>query len=185
MDSRIDRALMAGTLAAAIALFLLVSANWREFIPAAPVAGSATPVERGRELDTSSVAVTRTGLPRDTASKPTRAASPPPAAVEPARASPARTRAATRPATAPARLDLVVAASRGDCWLEIYAGDSTTPLYYQILGEGQAVRFQRERFSIRVGAGENVDVLVGGRRLASPGGVASFDVTRAGIRPGS
>jgi hypothetical protein len=73
--------------------------------------------------------------------------------------------------------EVVVAAVRGDCWVslrrESAAGDV---LYEGLLVQGRRARVRGDRVFVRLGAGENVRVTVGGKLRAVPAGVADVVV---------
>jgi hypothetical protein len=111
---------------------------------------------------------------------------PPPPATTAAtpRGTVAATTTATRTASRPARRasgtsTLLVAASRGDCWLEVRRGAATgETLYSGILTQGDSVEVRGKRFWIRFGAAANVDVTIGGSRAVVPAGTADVVVAR-------
>jgi transcriptional regulator with XRE-family HTH domain len=71
------------------------------------------------------------------------------------------------PAVVPPALTL--AATRGDCWLELRVGSSTGPIVYEhTLRRGEAARFGlRKTLWIRLGAPWNLDAKIGSRSVTS------------------
>jgi hypothetical protein len=89
----------------------------------------------------------------------------------------------TPPAPAPA---LTLAATRGDCWLELRVGSSTGPVVYEhVLRQGEKARFGLHKpLWIRVGAPWNLDATIGRRSVTSdlPGRTGNAEATAGGIR---
>lgn len=80
----------------------------------------------------------------------------------------------TRPKT-PASTSLTISATRGDCWVEVRAGSSTGELLYAgTLATGKALRFNREKLWLRLGAASNVDITVNGRPSSVPPGTVEL-----------
>ncbi|HLK42953.1 MAG TPA: helix-turn-helix domain-containing protein [Thermoleophilia bacterium] len=83
-----------------------------------------------------------------------------------------------RSASAPPVRDLIeVAATTGNCWLEIRSGSATGPLLYEAtLAAGDTVRFHRRFLWVRVGAPSSLRLTVDGRvepvPLTAPGDIA-------------
>lgn len=74
-----------------------------------------------------------------------------------------------------ANATLVVSAARGECWVEVRAGSATgRPLYAGLLEAGGTLRFVRPKLWIRLGAPENVDLVLNGRRSPIPAGTAEL-----------
>lgn len=101
----------------------------------------------------------------------------PPAASPPAepvvRERPARP--ARRPVTA-----LSVAATRGDCWVEVRAGSATGEvLYAGTLATGSSLKFNRPKLWLRLGAASHVDVVVNGEPSAVPHGTVELILPEA------
>ncbi len=70
---------------------------------------------------------------------------------------------------------LILAASRGDCWVEVRAGSATgQALYSGILATGDSLRFNRPRLWLRLGAASNVDIVVNGRPSSVPSGTVEL-----------
>jgi uncharacterized protein DUF4115 len=89
------------------------------------------------------------------------------------------------PAKPTARLaKLVLAAARGDCWLEVRASfPAGKTLFVGILEEGQSLRFAQKRLWLAFGAGAYLDVTLNGRRVESfPSGTATVMVTAKGVK---
>lgn len=84
--------------------------------------------------------------------------------------------AATTQAHAAAAL-VVVRAARGDCWVEAREGSARGPvLFAGLLAQGDTQRFRAALVWLRLGAGTNVDVTVGGRRASVPAGTGELVV---------
>jgi Helix-turn-helix domain/RodZ C-terminal domain len=78
---------------------------------------------------------------------------------------------------------LILAATRGPCWLSVHVGSSTGRLLHEgTLAEGDSVRFVARRLWIRLGAPENLDAKLNGVFAALPGDTASVVVTTSGLR---
>jgi hypothetical protein len=80
---------------------------------------------------------------------------------------------------------LVVTAARGNCWLEIHASSSQGDVLYEgVLTRGDARTFTGKKLWIRLGAAQNLDVTLNGRRVDNlPEGTADVLVTLRGIQP--
>ena len=80
---------------------------------------------------------------------------------------------------------LVVTAARGDCWLEIHASSAQGDVLYEgVLTRGDARTFTGKKLWVRLGAAENLDVTLNGRRVDNlPQGTADVLVTSRGIQP--
>jgi hypothetical protein len=75
-------------------------------------------------------------------------------------------------------IELVVDASTGDSWLEVYADGKSVPLYYDTLATGSTMTFDAdERMHIRLGYPAGVELTVNGRSLGSPGGETPIELT--------
>jgi hypothetical protein len=75
---------------------------------------------------------------------------------------------------------LILAAARGDCWVEVRAGSATGPsLYSGTLTSGSTLRFNRPKLWLRLGAASNVDVMVNGRPSTVPSGTVELTVPDA------
>jgi uncharacterized protein DUF4115 len=84
------------------------------------------------------------------------------------------TTATTTTPTAPAKLRLVVRATRGDCWVSAKAGGKTGKvLYAQVLAAGDQMTVSARRIWLELGAGANVDVLVNGKPRAVNAGTSA------------
>jgi Domain of unknown function (DUF4115) len=106
----------------------------------------------------------------------TNAPSPPIAAEPIARKRPTKPRPkrTVRPAAA---TTLMLTATRGDCWVEVYAGSANGPsLYSGTLAIGKTLRFNQPKLWLRLGAASHVDLVVNGRASAVPHGTVAFSV---------
>jgi uncharacterized iron-regulated membrane protein len=75
---------------------------------------------------------------------------------------------------------LILAATRGDCWVEARAGSATgKALYSGTLASGSTLRFNRPKLWIRLGAASNVDIMVNGRPSSVPTGTVELTVPDA------
>lgn len=75
---------------------------------------------------------------------------------------------------------LILAATRGDCWVEVRAGSPTgKSLYSGTLPTGRTLRFNRPRLWLRLGAASNVDIMVNGRPSAVPSGTVELTLPDA------
>ncbi len=80
----------------------------------------------------------------------------------------------------PTAATLILAATRGDCWVEVRAGSPTgESLYSGTLPTGRTLRFYRPRLWLRLGAASNVDIMVNGRPSAVPPGTVELTVPDA------
>lgn len=79
---------------------------------------------------------------------------------------------------------LAIAATRGDCWLEVRAGSvSGRVLYTGFLSQGDSRPFKARRLWVRLGAAGNVDLRLNGRSVRSvPVGTVVLLVGRKGFR---
>jgi hypothetical protein len=82
--------------------------------------------------------------------------------------------AETEPGAAPAPTSspvVLVRAVGGDCWVEAREGSATgRVLYVGLLAQGSEQQLPVRRVWLRLGAGENVVVMAGGRRAPIPAG---------------
>jgi cytoskeletal protein RodZ len=87
-------------------------------------------------------------------------------------------------ATRPARVRLIVKASRGSCWLQVHKTSATGPILFQgTLDRGQKQLFAARKLWITLDRPENlVTILNGHTRLLPVGGVKTLIVTAGGIR---
>jgi hypothetical protein len=85
---------------------------------------------------------------------------------------PSETTTQTNPtAPAPQLTNVVITASRGDCWIMARLGSETGELLgEQLLTQGQSVRFRGRRVWLSVGASGNIDVTVNGKPRRLPAG---------------
>lgn len=76
-------------------------------------------------------------------------------------------------------------AARGDCWLSVRRGSETGEVLYEgLLRRGASLRFRLRSLWIRMGAPWNLDVRIGGRRLAGlPDRTGNVLLTSSGLRP--
>jgi hypothetical protein len=75
---------------------------------------------------------------------------------------------------------VVLAAKRGDCWVEVRAGSLTgETLYAGMLANGRTLRFTRPRLWLRLGAASNVDIAVNGRLSVVPPGTVELTLPDA------
>jgi len=109
-----------------------------------------------------------------------------PAALRP----PPPTTRTTRPAPTPAPpvkhtatvAQIVLAASRGRCWLSVHSGSATGPsVFERTLQPGQSARVVSRRLWIRIGAPWNLDATLNGKSVQLPASTASVVVTPTGI----
>jgi hypothetical protein len=86
--------------------------------------------------------------------------------------SPRRTAPVAQPAPTPLN-ELVVAAVRGDCWVSLRRGSASGAVLYEgLLTRGRRARARGGRVFVRLGAAQNVELTVRGkRRPVSPGTV--------------
>ena len=114
-----------------------------------------------------------------------RAVSRPAPAARPARRA-VRQPQSPSPPVAPARPKLKLVAVRGDCWMEIRRGTSTgKTLYAATLAKGESVSVTGGRLWIRFGAPQNVDAIIGGRRIEVPTTTTDAVVTAEGVQAAS
>ncbi|MFN2588728.1 MAG: helix-turn-helix domain-containing protein [Actinomycetota bacterium] len=75
-------------------------------------------------------------------------------------------------------VELVVDASAGDSWLEVYADGKSVPLYYDTLAHGSSMTFEaNNRMFVRLGFPGNVELTVNGTNVGSPGGSEVIELT--------
>ena len=101
-------------------------------------------------------------------------------------AKPAKRPRGARPAPARKLARLVVSAKRGDSWLEVHRGSPIGELEYEgTLLRGRSERFEGRKLWVSVGALENVDIKLNGRRAALPRSAGAVDlaVTPKGLKP--
>jgi hypothetical protein len=86
-----------------------------------------------------------------------------------------RERTLARAKPKPSRTTLILAATRGDCWVEVRAGSATgEALYAGTLSSGSSLRFNRPKLWLRLGAASNVDIVVNGRPSSVPPGTVEL-----------
>jgi hypothetical protein len=96
---------------------------------------------------------------------------------------PARPKLLAPPKRVARNAKLVLAASRGPCWLSVHVGSSSGRLLREgMLAEGDSVRFAARRLWIRLGAPQNLDAKLNGVGAALPGDTADVVVTTSGMR---
>jgi cytoskeletal protein RodZ len=89
------------------------------------------------------------------------------------------------PSSTQAARTLVLAATRGRCWLWVRAGSSTGPtMYEQTLQQGQTIRFALHRpLWIRIGAPWNIDATLAHQSLTLPAHTGDVLATPSGLTP--
>jgi Helix-turn-helix domain len=101
--------------------------------------------------------------------------------------SPAQTPAVVKPHVTSKAVRLIVAAKRGNCWLEVHSGSATGRIIFQgTLERGQRKLFSGQKLWITLDRPENLGTVLNGRsRILPAGGVKTLIVTSRGIRPGA
>jgi hypothetical protein len=174
-DSRAERITFAVGLCAIVALAIAVVFAFGRYNSSTP---RATAQVRGSASD---VEQTAYQLPaRLTPAKPTKPAK---------TAKPAQTAQREKPAAATKSRPVVVktkvslAATRGDCWLEVHANtaDGKT-LYVGTLVKGKSLDVSAKALWIRFGAPQNVDLKVNGDGAPIPSDSLDVVVSRNGVR---
>jgi hypothetical protein len=99
---------------------------------------------------------------------------PRPTPVVPRPAAPAAPRTAVRSHVtthrAPTRANLLVTATRGNCWLEVHRGSASGKLLYQgTLERGQTQRFLAKALWVNAGVPENLTIKLNGERIPAIG----------------
>jgi uncharacterized iron-regulated membrane protein len=75
---------------------------------------------------------------------------------------------------------MILAATRGDCWVEVRAGSATgRALYSGTLASGSTLKFNRPKLWLRLGAASNVDIMVNGHPSTVPPGTVELTVPDA------
>jgi hypothetical protein len=124
------------------------------------------------------VGVITGAIPVDDPSSGETLAAVPTTAPAPVRETPpvAKTTPVAQPAAETAADDVVqVRAVGGDCWLEAREGSSTGPvLFIGLLARGTTKRLNAKRVWLRLGAGENVEIVAGGKRAEVPAGTSDI-----------
>ena len=83
--------------------------------------------------------------------------------------------------SSPAADVVVVAAVRGDCWVSLRRDSAAGEVLFEgLLVQGRRARVRGDRIFVRLGAGENVRVTVGGKPRAVPTGLADVVVEASG-----
>ena len=73
---------------------------------------------------------------------------------------------------------VLVRAVGGDCWVEAREGSATgAVLFAGLLERGSAQRLTARRVWLRLGAGQNVEITVGGKRADVPAGTSDLVVS--------
>lgn len=97
-----------------------------------------------------------------------------PTRAEPTQPSPAKTTEPTATASAPKLTNVLVTASRGDCWVQARLGSQTgAVLDERVLLQGETMRLRGRQVWLAVGASGNVDVTVNGKPRQLPSGTIS------------
>ena len=79
--------------------------------------------------------------------------------------------------SSPAADVVVVAAVRGDCWVSLRRDSAAGDVLFEgLLVQGRLARVRGDRIFVRLGAGENVRVTVGGKARPVPAGLADVVV---------
>jgi hypothetical protein len=99
---------------------------------------------------------------------------------------PAQTPVVVKPHATTKAVRLIVAAKRGNVWLEVHSGSATGRIIFQgTLERGQRKLFSAQRLWITLDRPENLGAVLNGRsRVLPAGGVKTLIVTSRGIRPG-
>jgi cytoskeleton protein RodZ len=99
---------------------------------------------------------------------------------------PAQTPVVVKPHANAKAVRLIVAAKRGNVWLEVHSGSATGRIIFQgTLERGQRKLFSAQRLWITLDRPENLGAVLNGRsRVLPAGGVKTLIVTSRGIRPG-
>jgi cytoskeleton protein RodZ len=99
---------------------------------------------------------------------------------------PAQTPVVVRPRVTASPVRFIVAAKRGNCWLEVHSGSATGHIIFQgTLERGQRKLFSARKLWITLDRPENLGTILNGRsRVLPAGGVKTLIVTARGIRAG-
>jgi hypothetical protein len=77
---------------------------------------------------------------------------------------------------------IVLAATRGPCWLSVHLGSATgRSVYERTLEQGGIARFKSTRLWIRIGAPWNLDASVNGKAVQLPAAIGDVVVTPTGL----
>jgi hypothetical protein len=99
--------------------------------------------------------------------------SPPPPAARPRRPQAQTQPAATTPL--PQTASVLVAATRGDCWVVAHAGSAEGPvLIERVLRSGEQVTLRGRRIWLELGAAGNVDITLNGKQRSIPSGTTNL-----------
>jgi cytoskeleton protein RodZ len=89
----------------------------------------------------------------------------------------------SHPRAKPQQAQLVLAASRGPCWVAVRLGSASgRVLYEQTLEPGRQAHFAGTRLWVRLGAPWNVDATLDGKRVPLPASVGDVMVTPGAVR---
>ena len=113
--------------------------------------------------------------PGGTAAIPT--TSPLPDSTEAVETTPAETVAhpASQPSTDAADDVVLVRAVGGDCWVEARDGSAEGDvLFVGLLAQGTTQQLTAKRVWLRLGAGQNVEIVIGGKRVDVPPGTSDI-----------
>ena len=111
----------------------------------------------------------------ETAAVPT--TSPLPDSTEAVETTPAETVAqpASQPSTDAADDVVLVRAVGGDCWVEARDGSAEGDvLFVGLLAQGTTQQLTAKRVWLRLGAGQNVEIVIGGKRVDVPPGTSDI-----------
>ena len=88
----------------------------------------------------------------------------------------------TAPAPTPTAARLVLAATRGSCWLSVHIGSETGQVVYEgTLEQGRTARFSGKRLWIRIGAPWNLVATLNGKAMTLPSALGNVVVTPGGL----
>jgi Domain of unknown function (DUF4115) len=86
-----------------------------------------------------------------------------------------RTTTAVSEPARPQPVRVVIAATRGRCWVAAHRGSATGPvLLARTLDQGEKVTLSSRKMVVELGASSNVDLTVNGKPRAIPSGAASI-----------
>jgi hypothetical protein len=128
--------------------------------------------------NSATAAVLTSSAPAQPASTPPSRSAPAPPAT-PASTTTSASAAAARSTRSPQRSpSLVLSAARGDSWVDARVGGQTgTALYEGMLVQGKSVRLKKKAtIWLRLGAPQNLDVRVDGKRTTLPSGTATMQL---------
>jgi cytoskeleton protein RodZ len=88
----------------------------------------------------------------------------------------------TAPAPTPVAAKLMLAATRGPCWLSVRLGSETGRVVYEgMLEPGRTARFVATRLWVRIGAPWNLVATLNGKAVTLPSALANVVVTPSGL----